>query len=452
MTILTGSMLARIKSAVAPDVNVRTLSAGADQGSVEATFNNDGITVASGDLVYYTYSGATYIYGGPTGDPVTTATAGDFASQGAAPVQSVNTQTGAVVLDADDIDDAATTHKFVTAADVSKLGNLAADASTAYATAAQGTLADSALQPDQTAGISVGYSYTVGDLGTVASGTVTPDEADGTLQTVTNDGTITLAPPVNNASVLLHVVNGANVAAAVATSGWTLVDGDPFTDVAGDEFLAFVVKSGSTSHLMVRDLSGPAASGGSSTAAGTTYDNSASGLAATDVKAALDELDARTGATLVAIIADADTTDQAVRDATSYVAADAGAETQFTAAIETDGARTLYLAGELTSTSAPQVNPSTAGDLVVIDAAPGTTLDALDLDAGTGTGPVVISPRLTITTLTDTGGRAVNPLESSTTTAGGGERVSNLVKITRTAYDALGSYDADTVYLIDEGA
>lgn len=43
---------------------------------------------------------------------------------GQAPVQSVNSATGAVVLDADDISDASTTNKFVTAADITKLGNL----------------------------------------------------------------------------------------------------------------------------------------------------------------------------------------------------------------------------------------------------------------------------------------------------------------------------------------
>jgi len=41
-----------------------------------------------------------------------------------APVQSVNTQTGAVVLDADDVDDTSTSHKFVTASDITNLGNL----------------------------------------------------------------------------------------------------------------------------------------------------------------------------------------------------------------------------------------------------------------------------------------------------------------------------------------
>jgi len=43
---------------------------------------------------------------------------------GQAPVQSVNTATGAVVLDADDIDDTSTTHKFVTASDITNLSNL----------------------------------------------------------------------------------------------------------------------------------------------------------------------------------------------------------------------------------------------------------------------------------------------------------------------------------------
>lgn len=44
------------------------------------------------------------------------------------PVTSVNTQTGAVVLDADDIDDAATTNKFATAAELSKLAGIEAGA------------------------------------------------------------------------------------------------------------------------------------------------------------------------------------------------------------------------------------------------------------------------------------------------------------------------------------
>lgn len=41
-----------------------------------------------------------------------------------APVTSVNSATGVVVLDADDIDDTSTTHKFVTSTDLTKLSNL----------------------------------------------------------------------------------------------------------------------------------------------------------------------------------------------------------------------------------------------------------------------------------------------------------------------------------------
>ncbi len=43
---------------------------------------------------------------------------------GEAPVQSVNTQTGPVVLDADDVDDTSTSHKFVTTSDITNLSNL----------------------------------------------------------------------------------------------------------------------------------------------------------------------------------------------------------------------------------------------------------------------------------------------------------------------------------------
>jgi hypothetical protein len=45
-----------------------------------------------------------------------------------APVSSVNGETGAVVLDADDIDDAATTNKFTTSGDISKLAAIEANA------------------------------------------------------------------------------------------------------------------------------------------------------------------------------------------------------------------------------------------------------------------------------------------------------------------------------------
>lgn len=61
---------------------------------------------------FYRYSGSAWV----------------FMGREAAPVDSVNTQTGAVVLDADDISDAATTNKFTTAGDISKLAGIEAGA------------------------------------------------------------------------------------------------------------------------------------------------------------------------------------------------------------------------------------------------------------------------------------------------------------------------------------
>lgn len=52
------------------------------------------------------------------------AVAGGTGGGGGGAVDSVNSQTGVVVLDPDDLDDTSTTHKFVTAAEKTKLSNL----------------------------------------------------------------------------------------------------------------------------------------------------------------------------------------------------------------------------------------------------------------------------------------------------------------------------------------
>ncbi len=125
---------------------------------------------------------------------------------GGGAVDSVNGQTGVVVLDADDISDAATTNKFTTASDISKLAGIEAGADvtdatnvtaagalmdsevtnlaavkafdpTDYATAAQGALADSATQPGDLATVATTGSYNdLSDKPTIPTGTI-----DGTL-------------------------------------------------------------------------------------------------------------------------------------------------------------------------------------------------------------------------------------------------------------------------------
>lgn len=68
--------------------------------------------------------------GGTTGQVLQKASNADHDTEWATPsgggaVDSVNTQTGDVVLDADDIDDASTTHKFATTAEKTKIGYIA---------------------------------------------------------------------------------------------------------------------------------------------------------------------------------------------------------------------------------------------------------------------------------------------------------------------------------------
>jgi hypothetical protein len=81
----------------------------ADFASLPATGETGKIYVTIDDGKIFRWTGSVYV---------------EISADAGAPVSSVNTQTGAVVLDADDISDAATTNKFVTAGDITNLGNL----------------------------------------------------------------------------------------------------------------------------------------------------------------------------------------------------------------------------------------------------------------------------------------------------------------------------------------
>lgn len=90
-----------------------------DETNVVSSLNGatlTAVTVATGDKVLVQDVDDT--------NNLKTATAQSIADLHSDAVDSVNSQTGAVVLDADDIDDTSTTNKFVTAADLTNLGNL----------------------------------------------------------------------------------------------------------------------------------------------------------------------------------------------------------------------------------------------------------------------------------------------------------------------------------------
>ena len=102
------------------------------------------------------------------------ATSGNWeaGSAAAAPVDSVNGQIGVVVLDADDIDDSATTNKFTTAADISKLAGIEAGADVTDTT-------------NVVAALTAGTNITIAANGTISS--------TDTNTTYTAGGGLTLA-------------------------------------------------------------------------------------------------------------------------------------------------------------------------------------------------------------------------------------------------------------------
>lgn len=116
------------------------------------------------------------------------------------------------------------------------LGTAAEQPATAFADAAQGGKADSAMQPgveDQM--ISGGARVTVKDLGNLSGATKTPDPGDRPIQKITNNGAGTIAPGSNYGTYLLQVIN-AGGAGAIATTGW-VVKGDSFDTTNGSKFV-----------------------------------------------------------------------------------------------------------------------------------------------------------------------------------------------------------------------
>jgi hypothetical protein len=98
-----------------------------------------------------------------------------------------------------------------------------------------------------------GVIVTSKDLGTVSSGTVTPDPGDRPQQHYTNNGAHTLGVSANAGSILLDITNGAS-AGAITTSGFTKVAGDAFTTTNGHKFRCSLSIGNAGSLLAVRAL------------------------------------------------------------------------------------------------------------------------------------------------------------------------------------------------------
>ena len=109
------------------------------------------------------------------------------------------------------------------------------------------------LKADTADVLTAGYACTVHDAGTKASGTYTPDEADGNMQKAVNGGAHTLAVPANDCTLVIQYTNNAS-AGTITTSAYTIVDGDTLTTTNGHDFFFYITNSDAFSLLTVKAL------------------------------------------------------------------------------------------------------------------------------------------------------------------------------------------------------
>lgn len=115
-----------------------------------------------------------------------------------------------------------------------------------------GDLSDLALKTEgltETGGAGV----TSKDLGTISSGTVTPNPSNRKLQHYVNNGAHTLAPGAVTGWYHLDITNDAS-AGAITTSGWTKVKGDSFTTTNGHKFRCYASIGNAGSLLFVNAM------------------------------------------------------------------------------------------------------------------------------------------------------------------------------------------------------
>lgn len=104
---------------------------------------------------------------------------------------------------------------------------------------------------DQT--ITGGAAVTSKDLGTITTGTVTPECSDRPMQHYINGGAHTLAASASAGSMLLDITNNGS-AGVITASGFTLVTGDGFTTTNGHKFRCHISKGNAGQLLSVQAL------------------------------------------------------------------------------------------------------------------------------------------------------------------------------------------------------
>lgn len=109
------------------------------------------------------------------------------------------------------------------------------------------------LDKGTTSLLTAGYTATSYSLGTVTTGTVTPNAANGNFQHLTANGAFTLAPPSATCCIDIEVLNGAS-AGTITTSSFTKVNGDTYATTNALKFIFHITKTNSYSRLSIEAL------------------------------------------------------------------------------------------------------------------------------------------------------------------------------------------------------
>jgi hypothetical protein len=175
---------------------------------------------------------------------------------GQAPVQSVNSATGTVVLDADDISDASTTNKFVTAADITNLGNLSGtntgdqDLSSYLQSVSAGDLTDGNFDGKSIRGFD-GFINSV--FGTTVSLTLNSTH-NGTVVSIdsTNAATVTVPSGLGAGFNCSFVQKGAGQV-SFSASGTTINNRQSHTKINGQYGVASIVAYAADTFVLAGD-------------------------------------------------------------------------------------------------------------------------------------------------------------------------------------------------------
>lgn len=93
------------------------------------------------------------------------------------------------------------------------------------------------LSASATATITTGYTFTPNNLGTISSGSITPNPALGNYQYYSNNGSHTILPPTSDCAIDIMVVNLAS-AGTISFGGFIVgTTGDPLTTLVNNRFI-----------------------------------------------------------------------------------------------------------------------------------------------------------------------------------------------------------------------